>query len=153
MRGFRDFLMRGNLIDLAVAVVIGVAFNAVVQALVKDLITPLISAATGSKVSFANLTFTVNHSKFYYGTFLNAVLSFLVIAAVVYYFLVAPQARFMAIVNRRKAATDRECPECLSQIPVAAHKCMYCTSEVQPVQPPTEVPAPRRARHGHLAPE
>ncbi|HXW43773.1 MAG TPA: large conductance mechanosensitive channel protein MscL [Streptosporangiaceae bacterium] len=153
MRGFRNFLMRGNLIDLAVAVVIGVAFNDVVQALVKDLITPLISAATGSKVSFASLSFTVGHSQFYYGLFLNAVLSFLIIAAVVYYFLVAPSARLTAIAARRKAATDRECPECLSQIPVGAHRCMYCTSEVQPVQAASDVPRPRRARHGHLAPE
>jgi len=153
MRGFRNFLMRGNLIDLAVAVVIGVAFNAVVQALVNDLITPLITAATGSKVTFASLAFTVRDSKFHYGLFLNALLSFVVIAAVVYYFLVAPQTRLMAIANRRKAATDRECPECLSQIPVGAHRCMYCTSEVQPVQPPPDVPSPRRARHSHLAPE
>jgi large conductance mechanosensitive channel len=153
MRGFRNFLMRGNLIDLAVAVVIGVAFNAVVQALVNDMVTPLITAATGSKTTFAGLSFTVRHSAFKYGLFLNALLSFVVIAAVVYYFLVAPQARIIAIANRRKAATDRECPECLSQIPIAAHKCMYCTSEVQPVQPAADVPPPRRARHSHLAPE
>lgn len=154
MRGFRNFLMRGNLIDLAVAVVVGVAFNDVVQALVSDLVTPLISAATGSKVTFAGLSFTVGHGVFKYGLFLNALLSFVVIAAVVYYLLVAPAARLTAIAARRKAATDRECPECLSQIPVGARRCMYCTSEVQPVQAaPADVPRPRRARHGHLAPE
>ena len=133
MSGFRKFLMRGNLIDLAVAVVIGVAFNAIVQALVADMITPLISAAGGSKVSFASLTFTLNHSVFSYGLFLNAVLSFLIIAAVVYYLIVAPAAKMTARTERKQAATQRECPECLSQIPIGASRCMYCTAEVPPV--------------------
>jgi large conductance mechanosensitive channel len=154
MRGFRDFLMRGNLIDLAVAVVIGVAFNAVVQALVNDLITPLISAAGGSKKTFADLSFNLGHSVFLYGAFLNAVLSFLIIAAVVYYILVAPSARLTAYANRNKAATERQCPECLSQIPVGAKRCMYCTAEVRPVETPApEVPQqrPHLGRH-HAAP-
>lgn len=154
MRGFRNFLMRGNLIDLAVAVVIGVAFNAVVQALVNDLITPLISAAGGSKETFANLSATVGHSVFLYGAFLNAVLSFLIIAAAVYFILVAPAARLTAYTSRNKAATQRECPECLSKIPIGAKRCMYCTAEVPPVEPAaTDVPQPRRARHGHVASE
>jgi large conductance mechanosensitive channel len=153
MGGFKKFLMRGNLIDLAVAVVIGVAFNAVVQALVNDLITPLISAAGGSKVNFASLSVKVGHSVFSYGAFLNAVLSFLIIAAVVYYLLVAPATRLTALATRNQAATERQCPECLSQIPVGARRCMYCTATVQPVEQPAPVPQPRRARHGHLASE
>jgi large conductance mechanosensitive channel len=154
MSGFRKFLMRGNLIDLAVAVVVGVAFNAVVQALVTDIITPLITAAGGSRKNFSSLTVTVGHSVFAYGLVLNALLSFLIIAVVVYYLLVAPSAKLTALANKNKAATQRQCPECLSQIPVAAHKCMYCTSEVPPVEPtPAPVPRPRRHRHGTLAPE
>jgi len=154
MSGFRKFLMRGNFIDLAVAVVIGVALNAIIQALVADIITPLISAAGGSKVTFANLHFTIGHSVFGYGLVLNALLSFIVIAAVVYYFLVAPSDRVSARIARNKAATTRDCPECLSTIPIAAKRCMYCTSEVPPVETPApEVPQPRRFRHGHLAPE
>jgi large conductance mechanosensitive channel len=154
MSGFRSFLMRGNLIDLAVAVVIGVAFNAVVQALISSLITPLIAAAGGQK-SFAGLIFTVHGSKFTYGIFINALMSFIVIAAVVYFLLVAPATRLTAIAQRNKAAADRQCPECLSQIPIAAKRCMYCTSEVPPVEP-TPAPAPtpvlrRRHRHGSLA--
>jgi large conductance mechanosensitive channel len=132
MKGFREFLMRGNLIDLAVAVVIGVAFNAVVQALISDIITPLIAAIAG-KPNFGALTFTINHSKFTYGLFINALLSFVIIAAVVYFLIVAPVAKMMAIANRNKAATERTCPECLSTIPILATRCMYCTAEVPPV--------------------
>jgi large conductance mechanosensitive channel len=153
MSGFKKFLMRGNIIDLAVAVVIGVAFNDVIKALVSDLITPLISAA-GGKVSFDKLTFIVGKSKFSYGLFLNELVAFLIVAAVVYFLLLAPMAKLTALTARDKAATDRECPECLSQIPVGARRCMYCTAEVPPVQPPaTDVPQPRRARHGYLASE
>ena len=129
MGGFKKFLFRGNLIDLAVAVVIGVAFNAVVQAVVKDLITPLI-AAVGGKPDFGSLVFTVNGSTFRYGEFINALLSFVVIAAVVYYLIVMPSGRVTALTQRNKAATERECPECLSQIPVAARRCKYCTAPV-----------------------
>ncbi len=143
MSGFRKFLMRGNLIDLAVAVVIGVAFNAVIQALIADMITPLISAIAG-KPDFARLTFTVHHSLFFYGRFINAVLSFVIIAAVIYYLLVAPTARLTARVARNKAATERECPECLSQIPVGATRCMYCTATVPP---PDQQPAPPPRGH------
>jgi large conductance mechanosensitive channel len=154
MRGFRKFLMQGNIIDLAVAVVIGVAFNAIVQALVKYMITPLITAITGSRKAFSGLSFTVHNSQFTYGEVINAALSFLVIAAVIYWLVVAPAARLTAFASRNKVATERQCPECLSEIPVAAKRCMYCTSEVQPVPPPVvEKPAPRRPRHGVLAPE
>ena len=149
MGGFRKFLMRGNLIDLAVAVVIGVAFNAIVQALVADLITPLITAITGNRLNFSKLSFTVHHSQLTYGAVINAAISFIVIAAVVYWLIVAPAAKMTAIANRNKAATERPCPECLSEIPVAAKRCMYCTSEVSPLPPPAAVDkAPsRRARH------
>jgi large conductance mechanosensitive channel len=134
MKGFREFLMRGNLIDLAVAVVIGVAFNAVIQALISDIITPLIAAIAG-KPNFGALTFTIHHSKFSYGLFINALLSFVIIAAVIYFIVVAPAAKMMSIANRNKAATERTCPECLSTIPILATRCMYCTAEVPPVTP------------------
>jgi large conductance mechanosensitive channel len=136
--GFRKFLFRGNLIDLAVAVVIGVAFNAVVQALITDIITPLIAAA-GGKPNFASLTFTVNKSHFLYGSFINAALSFVIIAAVVYYLIVGPAARITDLANRNKAATERDCPECLQSIPVGAKRCMYCTAGVPPVGQPDAV--------------
>lgn len=142
MSGFKKFLFRGNLIDLAVAVVIGVAFNALVQALIKDLITPIISAA-GGQPNFGSLTFTVHHSKFAYGEFINALLSFVIIAAVIYFLVVAPAAKVVEFSQRAKEATERPCPECLSQIPIAATRCMYCTVQVPPVNP-----APR-GRHGN----
>jgi len=142
MSGFRKFLMRGNLVELAVAVVIGVAFNAVIQALISDIITPLIAAIAG-KPNFSALTFTINHSKFTYGSFINALLSFVIIAAVVYFLIVSPMARVMARVDRNKEASTRQCPQCLSDIPVGATRCMYCTSEVPPVAP--------AGRHGRPA--
>ncbi len=132
MNGFKKFLFRGNLIDLAVAVVVGVAFNAVVQALVKDLITPLIAAA-GGKPDFASLSFTVNGSHFLYGDFINALVYFVIVAAVVYYLIVAPSARVVSLNGRHKVATERACPECLSQIPVGARRCKFCTAAVSAV--------------------
>lgn len=134
MSGFRKFMLRGNLIELAVAVVIGTAFTALVTALVKDLITPLI-AAIGGKPNFSNLSFTLNHSRFAYGDFINAILAFLIIAAVVYFLVVLPIGKVMERVGRAKVATERECPECLSEIPLAARRCMYCTSQVTPAVP------------------
>jgi large conductance mechanosensitive channel len=124
--------MRGNLIDLAVAVVIGVAFNAVVQSLIKSLITPLIAAIAG-KPNFSSLTFTLHHSIFRYGDFLNALVSFVTISAVVYFLIVSPMTRVMSIAERKKEATTRSCPECLSEIPVGASRCMYCTAQLPPV--------------------
>ena len=131
MREFKEFLLRGNLVELAVAVVIGVAFAALVDSFVKDLVTPLI-AALGGKQDFSQLTFTINDSVFRYGAFVNALLSFLIIAAVVYFFVVKPVNALMA---RRKTEgpvdeTTRECPECLSSIPVAARRCAFCTTEL-----------------------
>jgi len=134
MSGFRKFLLRGNLVDLAVAVVIGVAFNAVVQALIADIITPLIAAIAG-KPKFGALTFTIHNSTFAYGLFINALLSFVIIAAVIYYLVVSPMNRIMSLAQRNKDATTRTCPECASEIPVVATRCMYCTAEVPPVTP------------------
>ena len=131
MKGFREFLARGNLVDLAVAVVIGTAFTAVVAAVVADVITPLIAAIAG-KPDFASLTFTINHSTFRYGALINALLTFLIIAAVVYFLVVKPMAALLARLDRTKAATERDCPECLSSIPIAARRCKYCTAEVAP---------------------
>jgi large conductance mechanosensitive channel len=135
VKGFRDFITRGNLLELAVAVVIGTAFTAVVTAIVNDLITPLI-AAIGGKPDFSGLYFTLNHSKFLYGSFIQAVVAFLIIAAVVYFLIVAPMAKIMARFKHEEAVTTRECPECLSTIPLAATRCSYCTVEVPPVAPP-----------------
>jgi large conductance mechanosensitive channel len=135
VKGFRDFLTRGNLIDLAVAVVIGTAFTAVVTAIVKDFITPLIGAVWGGKKNFENLTFTIHGSTFAYGDLLNNLITFLIIAAVVYFLIVAPMAKWVVRLQRHKAATERDCPECLSSIPIAASRCAFCTIEVAPVTP------------------
>lgn len=132
LREFRQFIMRGNVVDLAVAVVIGVAFGAVVTALVADLITPLVAAIFG-KPSFAGLSFEINKSTFLYGAFINAVLSFLVVAAAIFFLVVKPLnvlAARRAAGEPQPAATTRECPECLSEVPIAARRCAYCTSLV-----------------------
>ena len=129
MSGFKKFLLRGNLIDLAVAFVIGAAFAALVTALVKDFITPLVGAL-GGKGAFGGRTFTIHNSVFAYGDFINAVIAFVIMAAVVYFFVVVP---FTALLDRYKKepepdAPTRECPECLSSIPAAATRCMFCTA-------------------------
>ena len=128
MKGFRAFLLRGNVVDLAVAVVIGAAFGAVVTAFVKDLVTPLI-AALGGKPDFATLYFTVNNSKFLYGDFFNALIAFLVIAAVIYFFVVVPINALIARSRKEPPAdpTTKKCTECLSEIPVGAKRCAFCT--------------------------
>jgi len=141
MGGFRKFLLRGNLVDLAVAVVVGVAFNTVVQALIKDLITPLISAF-GARHNFSGLSFAIHGSVFAYGDFINAALSFLIIATVVYYFVVAPTNRLAVIATRNTDAAQRPCPECLSEIPVAAKRCKFCTATVVPAMNGQAVQAP-----------
>jgi large conductance mechanosensitive channel len=132
VKGFKDFITRGNLIDLAVAFVIGAAFTAVVTALVADLITPLIAAIAG-KPNFAALTFTVHDSKFLYGAFINAILTFLIVAAVIYFLIVAPMAKITSRFAKAVEITTRDCPECLSTIPMAATRCMYCTVAVAPL--------------------
>ncbi len=133
MKGFKAFLLRGNVVDLAIAVVIGVAFGVVVTAFVKDLVTPLI-AALGGKPDFAGLYFTVNRSKFLYGDFINALIAFLIIAAVVYYFVVMPYAAFVSRSRREPPAdpTTKKCTECLSEIPIQAKRCAFC-AQPQPV--------------------
>lgn len=127
---FKTFLFRGNIVDLAVAVVIGIAFGAVVTALVADIITPLIAAIFGSH-DFSALTFTINNSTFLYGAFINAVISFVLIAAAVFFVVVKPMNAIAARRAKDEAApTTRPCPECLSEIPVEARRCAYCTAEV-----------------------
>jgi large conductance mechanosensitive channel len=130
MKDFKEFLLRGNLVDMAVGVVVGVAFAAVVTALVTDLITPLI-AAIGGNPDFSSLTFTINGSHFLYGAFINALIAFVVIAAVVFYLVIKPVNVLMTRRAKPEAEpTTRECPECLSEIPVAARRCAFCTAEV-----------------------
>lgn len=131
MSGFKQFLLRGNLIDLAIAVVIGAAFGAVVKALVEDLITPLI-AAIGGKPDFSQLTFTVNKSQFKYGDFVNNIITFVIIAAVIYFLVFLPVNALIQRSRREPPAdpTTKKCPECLSEIPIAAKRCAFCTSDV-----------------------
>jgi large conductance mechanosensitive channel len=134
LREFRAFVLRGNMVDLAVAVVIGTAFTAVVNALVADLITPLI-AAIGGKPNFDNLAFTINGSRFAYGDFLNALVTFLLVATVVFFLVVKPVNALMAALAPEEPGPEsptRPCPECLSQIPRAATRCAFCTTEVAP---------------------
>jgi large conductance mechanosensitive channel len=131
IKDFKTFLLRGNMVDLAVAFVIGAAFGAVIAALVKDLITPLI-AALFRKQDFSGLTFTVNQSVFRYGDFINAVVAFVLVAAAVFFFVVVPVNKLMAR-SRREPPPDPttwKCPECLSLIPVGARRCAFCTSPV-----------------------
>jgi large conductance mechanosensitive channel len=130
MQGFRKFILRGNVVDLAIAVVIGAAFATVVQALVKDLLTPLIGAI-GGVPDFSALFFTVNSSKFLIGDFINAVLAFVLLAAVVYYFVVVPVSRLMDRYTPAPPPATRECPFCLSKIPQKARRCAFCTSDVE----------------------
>jgi large conductance mechanosensitive channel len=125
---FKKFVLRGNVVDLAVAFVIGLAFAAVVKALVADLITPIIAVIFG-KPSFENLSFTINGSHFLYGDFINSLITFLSIAAAVFFFVVAPITHLMA----RRAQEDpdtKECPECTSAIPVNARRCPQCTAQI-----------------------
>jgi large conductance mechanosensitive channel len=128
---FKQFVLRGNVIDLAVGIVIGVAFAAVVQAAVSDLLTPLIAAIFGQP-DFSRLSFTVNKSRFLYGHFLNALISFLIIALVVFFFVVKPVNALMSLSQRRESPdpSTRKCPECRSEIPIDARRCAFCTSEV-----------------------
>jgi large conductance mechanosensitive channel len=140
LKEFRQFLLRGNLVDLAIAVVLGTAFGAVVAALVKDLVTPLI-AAVGGQPDFGDLDFTINSSRFAYGDFLNAVLSFVIVAAVVFFLIVKPVNALMERFQTEKAVDEptRECPACLSQIPYAARRCAFCTEEVGPQPVPASM--------------
>ncbi len=131
LKGFKEFILRGNVVDLAVAVVIGAAFGAVVAAFVKDLITPLIAAIFG-KTDFSSLSFTINKSEFFYGAFINAVVTFVLVAAAVYFVVVVPMNAVAARRAKGEDPTTRECPECLSEIPIGARRCSHCTSELSP---------------------
>jgi large conductance mechanosensitive channel len=132
MRGFKQFLLRGNVLDLAVGVVIGVAFGAVITSFVKNLLTPLIAALVG-KPDFSAYSFEINGSKLLYGEFVNTVISFLLVATAVYFFLVLPMNKLVE--RSRKSAvpadpTTKKCPECLSEIPIEARRCAHCTTAI-----------------------
>jgi large conductance mechanosensitive channel len=132
MKGFKQFILRGNVLDLAVAVVMGAAFGAVVTALVKDLLTPLIAAIVGSP-DFSGIAVDVNGSKLLVGDFMNAVIAFLMLATVVYFFVVLPVNSLMARLRRGEAPPDpttKKCPECLSDVPIGARRCAFCTSTI-----------------------
>jgi len=128
---FKQFVLRGNVVDLAVGIVIGAAFVAVVQAAVADLITPLIAAIFGQP-DFSQLTFEVGGSVFRYGHFLNALLSFVIVALVVFLLVVKPMNALVSLSQRRESPdpSTRKCPECRSEIPIDARRCAFCTSEV-----------------------
>jgi large conductance mechanosensitive channel len=127
MNGFKQFLLRGNVVDMAVGVVVGVAFNNVVSALVKDLITPLI-AAIGGQPDFSTFVVRLNGSQFMIGEFINTLISFLTIAAVVYYLVVLPVNALTARLTVAPAPSTKLCPQCAKEIPLAAVRCPYCTS-------------------------
>jgi len=133
LKDFKDFVLRGNVVDLAVGIVIGAAFGTVVSSFVKNLLTPLVSIP--GKANFGDLHFTVHGSTFFYGQFINDLVSFVIIAAAVFFVVVRP---LNALVARRKRGQEapsesRPCPECMSDIPLGARRCAFCTSEVQPV--------------------
>ncbi|MEO7364014.1 MAG: large conductance mechanosensitive channel protein MscL [Candidatus Saccharimonadales bacterium] len=128
LKDFKKFVLRGNTVDLAVAVVIGAAFGTIVTSLVKDLITPLL-AAVGGQPDFSKLTFTINGSKFLYGDFINAVIGFLIISAVIFFLVIQPINKMTAIASRNKITDDpttKKCPECLSEVPIKATRCAHC---------------------------
>lgn len=134
LKDFRKFILRGNVVDLAVAVVIGAAFGAIVTALVSDLVTPLLGAI-GGQPDFSGLVFTINGSEFKYGHFLNAVISFLLISTVIFFFVVQPLNKLMSHLKPSddvEKPAERECPECLSAIPAAASRCKFCTARSAP---------------------
>lgn len=130
---FREFILRGNLVDLAVAVVIGTAFTAVVTSMVEDMITPLI-AAIGGEPDFSALSFTINGSEFRYGDFINALIAFLVVATVLFFFVIKPVNALLSRLRTEPQVAEEttQCPECLSEIPVAATRCAFCTTQVAP---------------------
>lgn len=129
LNDFKAFLLRGSVVDLAVAVVIGTAFGAVVTALVEDLVTPLI-AAIGGQPDFSALDFTINDSTFRYGDFINKMITFVTIAAVIFFFVVTPMNHLLARARKEPPAdpTTKRCPECVSEIPIEAKRCAFCTT-------------------------
>jgi large conductance mechanosensitive channel len=131
VKGLKAFLLRGSVVDLAIGVVIGVAFGSVITAFVKDLVTPLI-AAFGGKPDFATLSFTINNSKFSYGDFFNALIAFLIVSTVIYFFVVMPYTALVARTHKEPPPdpTIKKCPECLSDIPIEARRCAFCGQPV-----------------------
>jgi large conductance mechanosensitive channel len=130
IQGFKQFILKGNAVDLAVGIIIGASFSAVVTALVKDLITPFI-AAIGGEPNFSSIYFTINNSKFMVGDFINVVIAFLINAVVIYFFVVVPMNKLMQTVQKNKKPLDpstKKCTECLSEIPLDAKRCAFCTS-------------------------
>jgi large conductance mechanosensitive channel len=130
LKGFKEFVLRGNVLDLAIAVVIGAAFTNVITAMVKDLITPLIGAVVG-KPDFSEWIVTINGSPFLIGDFINAVIAFVLMAAAVYFFVVVPMNAWIERRRRGEAPADpttKKCPECISEVPIAARRCAFCTS-------------------------
>lgn len=136
LAGFKKFLLRGNVVDLAVAVVIGAAFKDIVDTLVKGLITPFIGVF-GAVPDFSALSFTINNSRFLVGEFVNAIVAFVILAAVIYFLIVVPMNRLMERLQPKEPEpqTTRECPECLSKIPVKATRCAFCTATVAALVP------------------
>lgn len=132
LKEFKQFLLRGNVVDLAVGVVVGAAFGTVVSALVKDFLTPLI-AAIAKVPDFSGLVFTVNDSRFMYGDFINALISFILVAAAVFFFVVKPINVLITRSRKEPPAdpTTKKCPECLSEIPIGAKRCSHCSQIVQ----------------------
>ncbi|MBI5531053.1 MAG: large conductance mechanosensitive channel protein MscL [Candidatus Doudnabacteria bacterium] len=131
LKGFKQFILRGNVVDLAVGVVVGAAFTSIVNSLVKDLLTPLVAAIV-KQPDFSGLNFTINHSRFMYGNFINAAVSFLIVTATVYFFVVIPINTLIAKARKEAPAdpTTKKCPECLSEIPKDAKRCAFCTSQL-----------------------
>jgi large conductance mechanosensitive channel len=130
LQGFRQFIFKGNVVDLAVGIIIGASFTGVVNALVKDIITPFI-AAIGGQHDFSTIYFTINNSKFMVGDFINAIIAFIINAAVIYFFVVVPMNRFLNSLNKKSTTIDpttKKCPECLSEIPKDATRCAFCTA-------------------------
>jgi large conductance mechanosensitive channel len=134
LKGFRDFIVRGNLVELAVAFVIGLAFAALLKAFISDIITPILAAFGGSP-NFGALSFTINSSHFYYGDFIDALLTFLLTAAVIYYFVVLPYTTYKERGKPPAAIETRPCPYCYSDVPEAATRCPFCTSELAAAVP------------------
>lgn len=128
--GFKEFIVRGNVVDLVIAVVLGVAFNVVVQSLVKDLLTPLIGVIFG-KPDFSSLSFSINGSQFNYGNFINALIAFISVAAAIYFFVILPLQK-MKERGAEDEPTVKDCPYCLSEIPYKATRCKACTAELDP---------------------
>ncbi len=141
LKGFREFILRGNVVDLAVAVILGAAFNAIIGSLVGDVLNPLIAATVG-KPDFSYIVLVLGSGHIKIGNFLNAVVSFLIVATVVYFGVVVPMNKFLAHFKKQEAdsaePTTRPCPECLSAVPIAATRCAFCTSKLPAIKPPAE---------------